>query len=1576
TDGANWTDVTVFTTGMVVTVDGVGSFTITGISGNRLEVAETVTDGTSVRTIRHNPLTATLDGPVIDLLPDKSEARDADLHTVIRADKAPIGNLVDGQTYYVVNATANTFQLALTPGGTPIALDTTGLGAGVAHLIGYQGVDLAPASGEQELRIDVTSGVTGYQALLGPGGVPLNTLAPTGGNGVSTAVSHGSGRGLFFGGARNTSTVSYTSTVRAHSGSSSRLISGGDVGVIADSSLVVDAYTKNSSGGLVSDGNSRSFTAIDLTTEAYVDTGSTVFADGNLTVSAATDSTGKAQGDAKGGAIILSGSADANVSTTVSYTTTARLGSDVDALVRGLATISSDTATTGRAEADAKGGGFALNGQGDSDAVVSVSGTTTSELASNAILEAYRSLLRATGSRLDLYADAWAKGSGLRARANSDATVSTNATARVLIGADAELTGIEGVDLVTNWSNVATRATTYARSSGAFGRSVANSHNSTNLTSRITGTAGAKVTAGPRAPSGDGLAHPSGFPRLALYMNAENGPSLSASYSAQASRASRLAKKRESRTGSLLNEDIEIPFSSDVVILSGRSPQLVIDAGGNVALAIEASVNDSPSNAARTSGLINSATVVVNDISNPGTGDVYVNARKTGSSTGGAARITGSGGTWEIQYTLPFVRITNLSSKTLVLNNINVVSTRQPLIWLSPDAGGAVSVSITFDLVNGGAATLVDVYNATSSTVSVNGTIENPVGTTAIRTGGDVQATKVRESTGGDGRFSLIRTNILYLTTPAGGIGTAANRLNVDLVEASTFPRGLTFRTRRVNPVDGSILIGLIVPFFNGQQVRYTTAGSAIGGLTNGLYYWVSIVDELRIQLSSSPTLAPLLLLNPATSSANTKHTLTPSVRTTVEAAEDVWMDVQGRLRDPSVTDFHVLLDQISSLQDVDILLREGVREVAAGSAVCVLVQWPASPGGTAHCSFFTPDAGPSAPGLGIFGSGGTAAETTYDFRALDQTGVRTLPGVVAGGNIVIRLANPSAPYDGTVEPLPSATPVNVLGITEVLTTGRLDVLTNGWITIYEKSGDLQVGRIRSVADDVLLATPRMIVDILNDAGSALAPVVHADVSGDDITMCAAVPLPTALEMRTAANPGCVDGGLVQGGIGTPANFLETDVDTTDAATPGVLRAFDIYADSTQGIYLDEVVGDMKVHTIWTTENISLRTVAGSIVDARDGGFGDDAADVLGQAVDIDANGGSIGDTGGGNDLELDSRRGSPAAGLEAGGDDVALEASTGIYLTETDAELRLALAHATGGNIRLTVRESADLDENFLLIRSGSARFAEGNASVPGLDPDADRAIPRGQVFAEAGSVELRVGDDVLLHQATEILAARDIDIRGDDGNADPTFGTNMTLRGKIVAGCVLTAGDPVGTCAPSTANPVYLTEIWGHTDVDTIQLGDPSGIAGGATHGDPGYIFIGSKTIARGGQEDGSSLGDDGEDRFVVWYLQDADVTERTPAGGTIAGAGHSLTLDGQADSDTYTVYTTGSRGDARHYVINVLDTGASDDGVDEAAIYGFDSPLDGIDPGSPVGEKYANDDLFLLRATKCVDTESEYG
>ena len=96
-----------------------------------------------------------------------------------------------------------------------------------------------------------------------------------------------------------------------------------------------------------------------------------------------------------------------------------------------------------------------------------------------------------------------------------------------------------------------------------------------------------------------------------------------------------------------------------------------------------------------------------------------------------------------------------------------------------------------------------------------------------------------------------------------------------------------------------------------------------------------------------------------------------------------------------------------------------------------------------------------------------------------------------------------------------------------------------------------------------------------------------------------------------------------------------------------------------------------------------------------------------------------------------------------------------------------------------------------------------------------------------------------------------------------------------------------------------------------------------------------------------------------MTAYYLQTMNVA-----------AGHTLTLDGQAGSDRYAIWTTGSQGSQRNYVINLLDTGAPSDGVDEAAIYGRDT-LYGAP--APAGTKYEADDIFLLRAAQSIAGET---
>ena len=205
---------------------------------------------------------------------------------------------------------------------------------------------------------------------------------------------------------------------------------------------------------------------------------------------------------------------------------------------------------------------------------------------------------------------------------------------------------------------------------------------------------------------------------------------------------------------------------------------------------------------------------------------------------------------------------------------------------------------------------------------------------------------------------------------------------------------------------------------------------------------------------------------------------------------------------------------------------------------------------------------------------------------------------------------------------------------------------------------------------------------------------------------------------------------------------------------------------------------------------------------------------------------------------------------------------------------------------------------------------------------------MPRGRVAALEGFVLLRIGDDVQTTPNSEIRAGENIDIYGDWSNGDAGYGATILLRGDIVPGAV-----------------PFVTRIWGNADVDVFQFGDPTGFGGTTTVDSPGYIKLGGKTRVYG-SDDLSAAEPDGEDRFIVYYLQSMAVA-----------AGHTLTLDGQDESDTYEIRTTGSQGNARDYVINVLDTGDPDSGVDTATVLGTD----------------ASNDIFLLRRVTSIAGET---
>ncbi|MFX1416740.1 MAG: hypothetical protein ACFFC0_07995, partial [Promethearchaeota archaeon] len=147
-------------------------------------------------------------------------------------------------------------------------------------------------------------------------------------------------------------------------------------------------------------------------------------------------------------------------------------------------------------------------------------------------------------------------------------------------------------------------------------------------------------------------------------------------------------------------------------------------------------------------------------------------------------------------------------------------------------------------------------------------------------------------------------------------------------------------------------------------------------------------------------------------------------------------------------------------------------------------------------------------------------------YRFGNLTGMGEL-GLQAGGNIII-----------------TAEEADIVAVTDILTTGMIDVTASGFIELEELTGDLRVGRISSTSGNVALTAQDGIVDALNDEDS--------DVDAAGIVLAAR-----------------------EGSIGIVGNALEID---SSRPTSGIL-----IAQAQQGIHIIEVEGRLNVGSVKTS---------------------------------------------------------------------------------------------------------------------------------------------------------------------------------------------------------------------------------------------------------------------------------------------------------------------------------------------------------------------------------------------------------
>ena len=1426
-------------------------------------------------------------------------------------------------TRYRVASTPTTTSLTLeTLAGTAVTFngnDRPGL-----HGLTLAGVDLTASTddGVHQLVIDIDdSAGVGPVTLYAANGTELRLKALPSGDGVTGVSTDGVGIG---GLAINIASSSASSTVIAGASVSD----GADVKAVGDVTVRSNGVAKSSiasdgiGGGLIGAADVRvdGYTLVDST--ATVGDAS-ISSLGSVLIEAVGGADGYAKADALGGGLGGGGGGYADLFQDI----------DVDAQILTGASVTAQRGVVVRSEiddveADSVGRGFGAGfiGVGVAHAYIYQDLVAVTSVG-DADIEAAWVVLRSTlGSNIDTEADAYAEaygaGAGVEVYSRLYGYASSNSRqtdASVIVADGHRIEGVAGIDLIADRADLGptSRTTTDYDLGGLIPIPNVQTTNDKDDIDVTVDVGDGLVVVGARD---DDLAALTG---LVNRVAAEDPVALYVQSSAPGADG-------DDDDGAEPNGNVT--FDADVIVLGGNSaaPLLIVDDQGKVVEARGVTINGGTSTPAAGTDVdpTDRGYYVVDAITAGDFANVVVVA--DGRITNGIATEP----TIEWREALESVTIVDDSGLELRISGIDVVvpTAAQPDVFIRTDNDTGWRFRIQF----GSAPSLVDVRKEVGLT-HLAGAIVNPIGLTRL----------VVDTLTTAGSAATITTNIFQLHA-TGSIGTSTNRVHVDLIRSTALPHleGPAAPFVRdsvivVDTIDGDVWLSL-------RGIDRVAAGA--GGVTS------HTIDVDRIAVTGIGSIDIEL--------RTTQH----QTGTTGEVGVFVWVYANGTYQvinsGVRYTRFRPDLVGVSRARR-DVALFAGTitpidgvyrfqqrRSILAltitDAVVDALAPYDVVRSGEGEFEIFGSPLIADTAGVAV----GNGDVTIQDTEGLGDLNDRS-------ADVIHRTGSPSAE---------ELTVIAVEGFVD-LDDLRSPLLVNvdGYVDLEEVTDDLAVGMVRSRLDDVTLTSPERIVDAVSDPQTTPDPVTS--------TYPSAVPYP-GTDVR-AVNITLIAGhSNAQGGIGETDDYLEIDVDANVAfrapgTAPGVLNAFDDTATTTLGIYLTETSSDLHLDSVYTTDgqgDVSLQTLDGSILDSRDEGDGDGAENVRGEIVDLDANGpgSTVGAADGSNDLEIDSSRshddgtGTPA--------DVGIESTDGIWLTEVDGTLYLTLAHALDGDIRITVREEkAEYDEDLELLRDGVVRFAETGT----------RTIANGQIFAEGGNVLLLVGDDVSLDTNSEVLAEQDVDIYADAAAAaldpttdlDPGHGATVLLNGRLIAGCVVTPGTPAGACEPTLSSPEYDFRVWGHTDVDLFRLGSDDGLPTPAdrleNHGDDGYVFIGSRTTIRGGPDTDSTNGDDGEDRFEVYYLQDAAVTTG-PATAALAAAGHALTLDGQAETDRYEVWTTGSRSASpRNYVINLLDTGAPDDGVDEATIHGVDS----------ASTADLSDDLFLLRAVTCIDTEGPF-
>jgi Ca2+-binding RTX toxin-like protein len=233
--------------------------------------------------------------------------------------------------------------------------------------------------------------------------------------------------------------------------------------------------------------------------------------------------------------------------------------------------------------------------------------------------------------------------------------------------------------------------------------------------------------------------------------------------------------------------------------------------------------------------------------------------------------------------------------------------------------------------------------------------------------------------------------------------------------------------------------------------------------------------------------------------------------------------------------------------------------------------------------------------------------------------------------------------------------------------------------------------------------------------------------------------------------------------------------------------------------------------------------------------------------------------------------------------------ATYSLNVTETAGTLYIGTVTAQQGDATLSVRDSAGGNNDFVM---------EAGASVSAPSTSGGN-----------GDILIQAGDDFRQDAGASISSGRHLQVHtgvGDTGNIDHV-GTTLTVEGSL------------------SSNEI---ELAGERENDVITL-RPTAVSG---------------HVRMLGDADGAG----GDDLLIVDHMTTLATLRNRIDDASGADVRDAVDMDGRGGTDTYLVLTHGSLATGTHdYIVNVLDTGAKNDGEDTLTIDGS-----------------ADADVFLLR------------